>query len=87
MVLQWWHSLDQSGSNPADAQRVEVSTDGTTWTSVYLQPDGVDEIAALKEIDISDYVGLPEVRIRFVYADGGGLDNGWYVDDVRVVAW
>ncbi len=88
VYLQWHHWVDNSSVNSSDEQRVEISTNaGATWTAIYSQGNGVDENDTDKQVDISAFAGSADVKVRFVYADGGGSDYGWYVDDVRVLAW
>lgn len=88
VLLQWFHWVDNSTANPNDQQIVEVSTDGgSTWTMVYAQADAVDEWGLGKQVDISVVAGSPDVRVRFHYADAGGIDFAWYVEDVFVIAW
>ena len=88
VFLQWHHWVDNADANPSDEQRVEISTNGgTSWTRIYSQGDGVDENDTDEQVDISAYAGSADAQVRFVYADGNGSDFGWYVDDVRVLAW
>jgi hypothetical protein len=88
VFLGWFHQVDNSGVNLLDEQIVEVSADGgATWTEVYRQPNGVDEFGVWKQVDVSMLAGAPDARVRFVYQDGGFGDNGWFVDEVSLVAF
>jgi hypothetical protein len=88
VFLRWHHSCDNSLGNLNDQQTIEVSIDGgTQWTEVYAQGQEQDEDDVAKEVDISVVAGEPDVRLRWHYADGGGADFYWYVDDVVVTGW
>jgi hypothetical protein len=40
-----------------------------------------------KQVDLSDYAGLQNVRIRFyIWTDSSAVYDGWYIDDVRIDA-
>jgi hypothetical protein len=50
--------------------------------------DGNQRFWTDEEVDLSAFVGEPDVRIRFRLTSDGGLErDGWLVDDVRVLAW
>ena len=52
----------------------------TLKTCSYTQSDWVQE-----QVDLSDYAGLSNIRIRFrLYNSYGSSYDGWYIDDVRI---
>ncbi|MDQ3101309.1 MAG: T9SS type A sorting domain-containing protein, partial [Bacteroidota bacterium] len=67
-----------------DTTQVQVSTDGTTWTSVqtYTSTQGAPSAFVLATINLNAYVGAPTVYLRFRYRSA----YGWYwaVDNVTV---
>ncbi len=77
--------LDQN----IDGGRVEVSNDGgTTWAPQNFHTIYTGEKTQFKraEVDLSPYRNLP-FRIRFRFSSNGSLqDDGWFIDDVRLVA-
>jgi hypothetical protein len=82
-VLRFW---DRVRLNSGDWGRLEVSTDGSTWSAVY----GVSEYQvrdqwAEQSIDLSPWKGQSNLRIRFhLWSDGSGTEDGWGIDDLRV---
>jgi hypothetical protein len=82
-----------------DGVFVEVSTDGTNWTSVYqdirseLAPDAFAAFATEpffnRVVDLSAFAGQG-IRLRFRYQMGaedrpGSVPLGWYLDDIMVL--
>lgn len=73
-----------------ETAQVQVSVDGTTWTSVYEQKgtDGAGETAfATRTVDLSAYTGKP-LSVRFRYSVGaryvsGGSAVGWFIDSIQ----
>ncbi len=70
----------------ADSGSVDVSTNGgQTWTSLATYGNDVDEFGPLDNIvDLSPYIGQPDVRIRIVYV---APDWDWWfqVDDFMIL--
>ena len=68
-----------------DAGYVEISTDGgDTWTT--LKTYNSDQTEWTQEtIDLGDYIGNSDVKIRFRYYAYYGYDTYWYVDDIIVL--
>jgi len=63
---------------------LDVSANGTTWTRVY-GVSAVRDAWAEQEVDLSRWRGQANLRVRFfVESDGGGVGDGWFVDDVSV---
>jgi hypothetical protein len=59
-----------------------------------VQPDGVpgydgnQRFWTQEEVDLSQFAGEPDVRVRFRFTSDPGLQHdGWLVDDVRLLAW
>ena len=79
--LSFWHHY-RVGS--ADAG-IEISTDqGDSWEGLE-EYHGNRNSWTQQTIDLSDYAGQDDVRIRFGLERGGGSwDPDWYVDDVKV---
>lgn len=81
-----------------DKVAVEVSEDGTSWTTVYegnrsaLAPDALvafnDESLTPQSVSLTAYKGKT-IRLRFRFVAGaenraGSTPMGWYVDDIRI---
>ena len=67
-----------------DSGRVQVSTDGTAWNTVYTinsDQGSASSFADVAPIDLSAYVGNATVWIRFRYT--ATFDDGWALDSVR----
>ncbi|MDX9793612.1 MAG: immune inhibitor A, partial [Kiritimatiellia bacterium] len=63
---------------------LDVSANGTTWIRVY-GVSAVRDAWAEQEVDLSRWRGQANLRVRFyVESDGGGVGDGWFVDDVSV---
>ena len=71
-----------------DRTRVQISTDGTTWRTVY-ESHGTEGRWARRDVDLSqslDESGSIQVRFWFDTIDETFNENeGWYIDDVQVV--
>ncbi len=82
--LSFRHVLDQSGT--IGQGTVSVSTNGgSTWTTVF--STGGNDAGSTKTVDLSNYDGQANVKIRFSYSYFGGiLAAAWGVDDVTVEA-
>jgi hypothetical protein len=82
-VLRFWDRVRMSSG---DWGRVEISTDGGSWTPVY----GISEYQirtnwAEQSIDLSPWKGQSNVRIRFhLWTDGSGTEDGWAIDDLSL---
>ncbi len=71
----------------ADVAKVEVSTNGTTWTSVQNYATGAADIGTATSfvpvtINLNTYVNNPTLYIRFSY--GAAWGYGWAIDNVKV---
>jgi hypothetical protein len=90
ITLSYYHHHAFLWTSAQDVGRVEVSTDGgVSWGVIarshtyYLGDFGQFKRA---DVNLSAYAGNPTIRIRFRFtSDGGSVDNGWNIDDVRVV--
>jgi Tfp pilus assembly protein PilX len=90
-LLIFWHKYEFESIDIGDHSHVEISRDGTTW----------DELALFTNIETSwkqelipipsSYTGIAEnntnVRVRFrLFADSDAeVNDGWWVDDVKIV--
>ncbi|MCH2139195.1 MAG: C25 family cysteine peptidase [Phycisphaerales bacterium] len=87
LKFQRWLNSDYQ---PYVTQRLEISADGTNWTSIF--DNGDDEMTASswseQVHDISDVAdGEPAVRVRWshqVTQSGAWAYSGWNVDDVAI---
>ena len=67
-----------------DYGRLEISPNGSTWYALYPVTGERTEWTE-KQIDLSDWAGEPNVRIRFhLYSDGSATANGWQIDDISL---
>lgn len=67
-----------------DDGAVEVSTDGGTTYTMVAPIISVETAWQNLVVDLSAYDGLPDVRVRFMWTDGGSWAVGAAVDDVCV---
>ena len=80
-VLRFWDRFRLADN---DWARVEVSTDGSSWTAVY-GAAGVQAQWREQRIDLSPWKNQSNLRIRFhLWSDGGGTEDGWSIDDLAV---
>ena len=65
---------------------VEVSTDsGSTWTTVKTV-SGDNSQWTFENVDLGQFCGYPDVRIRFrLTSDAGYTEDGWFIDDVKII--
>ena len=68
-----------------ESAKVQVSTDGTTWTTLktYVANIGTSAGFVLTTIDLSAYVGKPALYIRYFYYSGTRA-RYWAIDNVTV---
>lgn len=81
-TLSFFHFLRYIPGNKA---RVEVSTDGgSSWTIIgnYLSNQGSPSSFTNASISMNAYVGLANVKIRFLY--DATWDFGWAIDNVNI---
>jgi len=83
-----WLNIDYQ---PYGTATVEVSSDGTNWTSVWQNPgdpDSVEDDAWVEqEVDISLIADLnPTVQVRWGYeiTDWAFAMSGWNIDDIEI---
>jgi len=87
-VLVFWHKGNMGCCT--DYLFVEVSTDGgISWTEVHHYGDYYLPVHqstwSLEQLDLRDWRGA-SVKVRFRLASdwNGDVDDGWYIDDVRI---
>jgi hypothetical protein len=79
-----WSQLESLASY--DRTRVQVSTNGTTWATVF-ESHGTNNAWAKRTVDLTPYVG-GNIYLRLWFDTIDGIYNnyeGWYVDDVKVL--
>lgn len=78
--LTFWHYYAlESGY---DYLRVEVSTDGNTWTTL-TSYNGYQSSYIQADLNLTSYVGQPAVYLRFhLHTDGSVTKDGWVMDDL-----
>ena len=84
IVFSEWSQVEAHTSY--DRTRVQLSPDGTTWTTAF-ESHGTSGAWAQRTVSLASYVG-GNVYIRFWFNTVDGLYNnyeGWYVDDVKVL--
>ena len=83
-VLQFDHRYDiESGW---DFGTVEVSTNGFQWTELK-KYTGTQETWTSASMTLNEYVGEPTFYVRFrLNTDWSVTYDGWYLDDIRVIA-
>jgi hypothetical protein len=81
-VLRFWDRY-QLGSG--DWCRLEVSSDGSSWSYLYGLYTGEKTNWTEHVVDLTGYRGQPNVRIRFhFWSDSSGTGDGWHLDDIQV---
>jgi hypothetical protein len=81
LALKFWHYYRYN----TDSAMVEVSTDNaTTWTKlkVYKSTQGTIGAFVKDSIDITPYINLTNVKIRFNYDDASGYF--WGIDNISI---
>jgi len=65
---------------------IVVSTDGgVTWIdTMTVAGNSINNAWQTNLVDLSAYSGDPDVRIGFLYNDGGGWLYGWAIDDIVI---
>lgn len=87
--FQSWLNCDYTPWCKVEAQ---ISTNGSTWTTVYTNTSDVlnsDTTWTRREVNISSLVdGHSQVRLRFGYQTTAGVYtySGWNLDDIQVLA-
>ena len=87
-LLTFYEWSDLQRNTRFDRTRVQVSTDGTTWRTVF-ESHGTEGRWARRDVDLSE--ALPEsgsIQVRFWFDTIDETFNeteGWYIDDVRVL--
>jgi serine protease len=79
-----WSQLE--GTSKFDRTRVQASTDGVNWITVF-ESHGTGGVWAQRSVDVTAYAGQI-VQVRFYFDTFDPLLNdyeGWYIDDVKVV--
>ena len=81
-VLRFW---DRHRLADNDWARLEVSTDGNSWTPIY-GAAGTRAEWAEQSIDLSPWKNQSNLRLRFhLWTDGNTTEDGWSIDDLTVV--
>ncbi len=82
MELSFWQICDTEAGY--DYCTVEVSADGTNWTTVF-NDDGPGSQWQQISVDTPTLDHQPTAQIRFHFtSDGGVVDDGWHVDDIQL---
>ncbi len=81
LSLDFYHYYRQYENSRA---RVQVSTNGTNWTTVmtYTSNQGSSGSFLHPVIDLSSYIGYPTFYVRFYYY--GQYDRYWAIDNVTI---
>jgi hypothetical protein len=84
LSLNFWHYFRYQGTTN-EAARVQVSTNGTTWTTVatYTSTQGGAAAFVNPIINLNAYVGNATFYVRFYYYCGG-RGRYWAIDNVNV---
>ncbi len=83
-VLSFRDKFNFAGSTSTDRGYLQISPNGTTWYTRYAATGERTEWAD-QQIDLSEWAGEPNVRIRFyLYTDGSTTADGWQIDDIAV---
>lgn len=85
--LTFKHMFDADIVNYTGSNRnisVEISTNGTTWNTLWSISSITADIAAntISPINLNSYISNSTIYIRFVYSGASWGLNAWYVDDI-----
>ena len=80
-VLRFWDKFAFAGNSWG---RLEISTDGNTWNAFPYGVTGTRGEWRRKQVDLSQWKGLPRVFIRFRTGTDGNTAEGWTIDDLVV---
>jgi len=71
-----------------DFCNVEVSTGNNTWQKVRSY-SGIQNLWTAHSIDLTSFAeGASQIKVRFRLSSDGFLnDDGWYVDDVKIISY
>ena len=85
LYLKWWQAAHVE-SNSYDDAWAEISTDGTTWTTMWANPSStITETWNQKSYDISSFVGDDSVYLRFrLTSDSSVQYEGYSVDHIKI---
>ncbi len=88
--LTFWRWLGVE-TDSYDHAYLRISTNGTTWTTLWENPDDVEDNSwSEHSFDISSYAdGQPTVYLRFTMGstDGSVKYCGWNIDDVSIMGY
>jgi len=84
LALNFWHYYNFDAKT-GESAKVEVSTDGSTWTAVatYTSDQGSSTSFVNPTINLNAYTGQPVFFIRFNYY-AGGRARYWAIDNVTL---
>jgi hypothetical protein len=89
LELSFWHYYNDNTAGSDDVARVQVSTNNVTWTTLTIPTSGEynDDVAGRSNFtnavfNLSAYVGLPTVWVRFQYVATN--DRYWAIDNVTI---
>jgi len=82
--LNYWHYFRFNGSLNESA-KVQVSTDGSTWTSIatYTATEGLPGTFVNENINLDSYVNKPSFYVRFYYYSETRA-RYWAIDNVTI---
>ncbi|MBN1669824.1 MAG: immune inhibitor A [Kiritimatiellae bacterium] len=81
--LVFWHRYALEAGY--DFGQVGLSTNGAVSWETLEAFTGTRSAWAREQLDLADYAGEPDVRVRFrLMTDGSVVMDGWYIDDVRM---
>lgn len=84
LQLNFWHYYDFD-NRPSESARVQVSTNGVTWTTLatYTSDQGSASNFANVSINLNSYIGFPVFYVRFNYY-AGARARYWAIDNVTI---
>ncbi len=81
-VLTYWERY--SFQTNVDYGYIEVSINGSSWTRIAFVT-GSQTVWAQRRLDLTQWAGYGEVRIRFRSMSNGSTEaDGWHIDDITI---
>ena len=70
-----------------ESLNIKISTDGgTTWTQLFTDPGNTINALEDRFINLSSYTNQSNIKLQFIFNDGGGWAYGAAIDDLQLLS-